>query len=163
MSLAGELRLGFVALTDAAPLLVADELGLFEDEGLTVSLVREASWATVRDKVAGGVLDGAHLLAAIPLAARRGAGGMRADLIAPLALNANAAAITLSTALLDELGGEPRLHRRLGKARFGAVGEHDDGARVGLAGLAQALQGVAVGTLAGDDDDVRCEGLGLGL
>ncbi|HEX2561190.1 ABC transporter substrate-binding protein, partial [Phenylobacterium sp.] len=44
-----ELRLGFIALNDCAPLAVAKEKGFFEDEGLAVSLSREASWANIRD------------------------------------------------------------------------------------------------------------------
>ena len=62
------LRLGFIALNDAAALIVADALGYFAEEGLAVDLVREVSWATVRDKLAVGALDGAHLLAPLTLA-----------------------------------------------------------------------------------------------
>ena len=58
------LRLGFI-LTDCAPLVVARERGHFKRYGLDVSLVREASWANIRDKVAVGALDGAQMLAAI--------------------------------------------------------------------------------------------------
>jgi two-component system, oxyanion-binding sensor len=110
MSVAGEFRLGYLALTDAAPLLVADRLGLFAAEGLTVQLSREASWATLRDRLAAGLLDGAHMLAALGLATRLGlGGGPAADLIAPLALNAHGAAVTLSpdlAALVLEGAGE---------------------------------------------------------
>ena len=76
------LRLGFIALDDAAALIVADALGYFADEGLEVDLVREVSWATMRDKLAVGALDGAHLLA-------------------PLALNLNGPAITMSSSQLS--------------------------------------------------------------
>jgi len=63
---AKELQLGFVPLNDAAPLIVAAERGFFAGEGLEVHLSREVSWATVRDKVAAGALDGAHMLAPRP-------------------------------------------------------------------------------------------------
>ena len=55
------LRLGLVQLTDAAPLLVAEELGLFEAVGLRVTLSAEGAWAAVRDKLAFGALDAAQL------------------------------------------------------------------------------------------------------
>ncbi|MBC8792720.1 MAG: hypothetical protein C6Y20_14045, partial [Tagaea sp. CACIAM 22H2] len=53
-----QLTLGFVPLSDCAPLVVAREKGFFEHQGLSVDLSREASWATVRDKVAVEALDG---------------------------------------------------------------------------------------------------------
>lgn len=91
------LRLGFVALNDAAAMIVADALGLFADEGLAVELVREVSWATVRDKVDVGVLDGAHMLA--PMALATAAGGELKPLVVPMALNLNGPAVTLSSRL----------------------------------------------------------------
>lgn len=98
-----ELRLGFVPLNDAAPLLVASDKGFFAAEGLRVTLSREVSWATVRDKVAAGALDGAHMLAPMVLAASLGAGSERQAMIAPLALNLNGAAVTVSRALATEM------------------------------------------------------------
>jgi NitT/TauT family transport system ATP-binding protein/nitrate/nitrite transport system substrate-binding protein len=95
-----DLRLGFIPLTDCAPLAVAKVMGFFADEGLEVALSREVSWATVRDKVAVGALDGAHMLAPMALAAT-GAG--EADIIAPMALNRNGSAITVSRALARAL------------------------------------------------------------
>lgn len=99
-----ELKLGFIALTDCAPLVVAKERGLFEAEGLDVTLSREASWANIRDRVVTGALDGAHMLAPIALACTLGAGGGPATpMVAPISLNANGSSITLSTALAAEL------------------------------------------------------------
>jgi NitT/TauT family transport system ATP-binding protein/nitrate/nitrite transport system substrate-binding protein len=97
------LKLGFIPLTDCAPIVVAKERGLFEAEGLDVSLSREASWANIRDKVVSGVLDGAHMLAPMALAASLGASAPAAPLIAPLSLNANGSSITLSRALAEQL------------------------------------------------------------
>jgi ABC-type nitrate/sulfonate/bicarbonate transport system substrate-binding protein len=93
---------------------VAQELGLFAAEGLEVTLSREASWANVRDKLAAGLLDGAHLLAPLALASSLGAGGERADMIVPLSLNLNGSAITIGKAhaeamrALDPEGMEAR-------------------------------------------------------
>jgi ABC-type nitrate/sulfonate/bicarbonate transport system substrate-binding protein len=91
-----ELRLGFIPLNDCAPLVVARELDLFAAEGLDVTLSREASWANVRDKVAVGMLDGAHILAPLPLAASVGAGGDLPQMIVPLSLSLNGSAITIA-------------------------------------------------------------------
>lgn len=96
-------RLGFIALSDCAPLVVAKEKGFFEAEGLSVDLSREASWANIRDKVAMGALDGAHMLAPLPLAVNLGLSGEQTPMIAPLSLNLNGSAITVSTALADAM------------------------------------------------------------
>lgn len=108
MSGLADLKLGFIPLTDCAPLVVAKSLGFFAEEGLDVSLSREASWATIRDKVAVGALDGAHMLAPMALAAAAGAsGGLTLDvgpsLIAPMALNRNGSAITVSKGLAQAM------------------------------------------------------------
>jgi NitT/TauT family transport system ATP-binding protein/nitrate/nitrite transport system substrate-binding protein len=101
--MAGErLRFGFIALDDAAPLIVAAARGVFAEEGVDVELVREVSWATMRDKLDVGALDGAHLLAPMALAAT--AGGALSPLIAPLALNLNGPAVTLSSRLSRSVG-----------------------------------------------------------
>ena len=65
-----KLNLGFIPLTDCAPLVVANEKGFFKKHSLDVTLSKEASWANIRDKVMIGALDGAHMLAGMPLAPR---------------------------------------------------------------------------------------------
>src|SRR5438105_2136152 len=97
------LELGFIALTDCAPLAVAQVLGLFEAEGLDVRLTRQASWANVRDRLAAGLIDGAHMLGPMAVAQSLGVGSEPTPLAVPLALNLNGSAITLPTALADEL------------------------------------------------------------
>ncbi|OCC25682.1 nitrate ABC transporter substrate-binding protein [Croceicoccus estronivorus] len=89
------LKLGFIKLTDMAPLAIAKEKGFFADEGLNVTLEPQANWKVLLDGVIGGQLDGAHMLAGQPLAATIGY-GTKADLIAPLSLDLNGNAITLS-------------------------------------------------------------------
>ena len=54
------LKLGFVPLADCAPLIMAQEVGLFRKYGLQVALHRELGWATIRDKVIFRELDAAH-------------------------------------------------------------------------------------------------------
>ena len=100
------LTLGFIPLSDCAPLVVAKARGLFEDQGLDVRLVRETSWANIRDKVASGVFDGAHMLAPMAIAASLGAGGPAAPMIAPLSLNVNGSSIGVSSAVVEALKGQ---------------------------------------------------------
>jgi len=93
------LRLGFVPLTDCAPLVMAKELGLFKKYGLQVELSRELGWATIRDKIIHRELDAAHSLAAMPLAATLGLGSVACDCLTALVLSLNGNAITLSNEL----------------------------------------------------------------
>lgn len=97
------LRLGFIPLNDCAPLAVAKEKGFFAEEGLEVELSREASWATVRDKVAVGALDGAHMLAPMAIAATLGVGGERMPMVVPQSLNLGGSAFTVSKSLARAL------------------------------------------------------------
>jgi ABC-type nitrate/sulfonate/bicarbonate transport system substrate-binding protein len=97
------IKLGFVPLVDSGPLLIAQERGFFARYGLDVELSREPSWANVRDKVAVGALDGAHMLAAMPLAATLGLGTPAMPMIVPAVLNLNGNAITVSNALWEQM------------------------------------------------------------
>ena len=97
------LRLGFVPLSDCAPLVIAFEHGYFWDEGLDVTLIREASWANIRDKVAIGALDGAHMLAPMPLASTLGIAGPAKPMVTGCVLSLNGNAITVSTRLFTRM------------------------------------------------------------
>ena len=97
------LTLGFVPLTDCAPLIAAQSAGFFAEEGLTVTLSREASWAAIRDKVAFGLLDGAQMLAGMPIAATLGVGAPPQAMVTALSLGLNGNAITVSEALYGRL------------------------------------------------------------
>ena len=99
-------RLGFVPLADAAPLLVAEALGLFEAVGLHVALSAEPGWATLRDKLAFGALDGAHLLGPMALALGAGLGGVEADLAIACCLGRNGNTLTLKPALAEALAAQ---------------------------------------------------------
>src|SRR4051812_12480552 len=61
-----DVHLGFVPLLDAAPLILAAELGYFADEGLTVALHRQIGWGNVRDKLVYGQLHASHALVGMP-------------------------------------------------------------------------------------------------
>jgi nitrate/nitrite transport system substrate-binding protein len=88
-------KLGFIKLTDIAPLVVAKEKGFFAEEGLSVALEPQANWKVLVDGVAGGQLDAAHMLAGHPIASGVGIGA-KVKIIAPLSLDMNGKAVTLS-------------------------------------------------------------------
>ena len=90
-----ELKLGFIKLTDMAPLAIAYEKGYFEDEGLFVTLEPQANWKVLLDRVITGELDGAHMLAGQPIAATIGF-GTKAHIVTPFSMDLNGNAITVS-------------------------------------------------------------------
>lgn len=106
-----ELRFGFIKLTDCAPLVIAKELGFFEDEGLYVELEAQANWKVLIDRVISGELDGAHMLAGQPLAATIGY-GTNAHIITPFSMDLNGNAITVSNDLWKAMQeAEPSLNQ----------------------------------------------------
>jgi nitrate/nitrite transport system substrate-binding protein len=89
------IKLGFIKLTDMAPLAIAKEKGFFAEEGLTVTLEPQANWKVLVDGVGSGALDGAHMLAGHPIASGAGIGS-KVKIVTPLSLDMNGKAITLS-------------------------------------------------------------------
>jgi nitrate/nitrite transport system substrate-binding protein len=90
-----ELVLGFIKLTDMAPLAIAKEKGFFEAEGLYVRLEAQANWKVLLDRVISGELDGAHMLAGQPIGATIGI-GTQAEVVTPLSMDLNGNGITVS-------------------------------------------------------------------
>ncbi len=97
------LRVGFIPIIDCAPIVLAEELGAYERQGLEVEIKREVSWANVRDKLALGVLDASHILAPLPLALTLGVDSVRAPVISAMTLHVNGNALTLSQSLWREM------------------------------------------------------------
>ncbi len=97
------LNIGFMRLSDSAPLIIAQELKFFERYGLEVTLSREVSWANVRDKVAVGTLDASAMLAPMPLVASPGLKNSSSPFITGLMLSLNGNAITLASSLSKQL------------------------------------------------------------
>ena len=97
-----DLKLGFIKLTDMAPLAIAKEKGFFAEEGLNVTLEPQANWKVLLDGVIGGQLDGAHMLAGQPIAATLGM-GTKGELIAPLSLDLNGNATTVSNKVWKQI------------------------------------------------------------
>ena len=107
------LKLGFIKLTDMAPLAVALEKGFFEEEGLSVQLEAQANWKVLLDRVVSGELDGAHMLAPLPLGAAIGY-GTKADIVSAFTMTLNGDAITVSNDVWKDMkpqipmeGGKP--------------------------------------------------------
>ncbi len=96
-----KVKLGFIALTDCAPLVMAKELGFFDDHGLDVELVKQASWPATRDNLLTGQIDGAHCLYSMPFSVASGVSGSGTGLKVAMVLNNNGQAITLEKGLAD--------------------------------------------------------------
>ncbi|MBQ0807616.1 MAG: ABC transporter substrate-binding protein [Porticoccus sp.] len=97
-----ELKLGFIKLTDMAPIAIAYENGYFEDEGLYVTIEAQANWKVLLDGVIDGKLDGAHMLAGQPLAATIGY-GTKAHIVTPFSMDLNGNAITVSNEIWEKM------------------------------------------------------------
>ncbi|MEO6714937.1 MAG: ABC transporter substrate-binding protein [Mycobacteriales bacterium] len=98
-------KLGFIALTDCAPLVMAKELGFFDQRGLDVQLIKQASWPATRDNLQTGEIDGAHCLFSMPLSVAAGIGGKGAkDLKVAMMLSNNGQAITVSSSTFKDVG-----------------------------------------------------------
>ena len=131
---------GFMPLTDSLLLAVARERGFARAEGIDLTLVKESSWANIRDRVAVGHFDVAHMLAPMPIAATLGLTPIAVPMIAPMVLGLGGNAVTVSRALWDRMaaaGAPPDLQPGpVGKAlarivegtetrlRFGVVHPH---------------------------------------
>ncbi len=132
---------GFIPLLDSAVLVAAAEIGFAESEGIALKLVRETSWANIRDRISVGHFDVAHMLAPMPIAASLNLTSLAVPMLAPMLLGLGGNAITVSTGLWSDMlsvganrGGDPgstgralaeviNMRRRAGTPplRFGVV------------------------------------------
>lgn len=97
------LRAGFIPLVDASVLIAAAEFGFAEREGITLNLVKDVSWANVRDRLAFRQFDIAHMLSPMPVASMLGLGSNPSPTITPFSLGRGGNAITLSTRLFTRM------------------------------------------------------------
>lgn len=102
-----KLAIAFLPLTDCAVLAVAKEQGFAEAEGLDLTLVRDVSWANIRDRLVYGQVQAAHMLAPLAIAVTLGLSQHLASLVAPFKLGLNGNAVTLSSANAAALGLDP--------------------------------------------------------
>ena len=95
-----ELKLGFIKLTDCAPIVIAKEKGFFDDEGLSVEVIAQSNWKVLLDNVITGNIDGAHMLSGQPIAATIGI-GTKADVVTPFTMDLNGNGITVSNSVWE--------------------------------------------------------------
>lgn len=98
-----KLVIGFIPLLDCASLVVAAERGFAAEERLDLRLVRESSWANIRDRVMVGHFDAAHMLAPMTIAATLGIGHIKMPVIAPMSLGLGGNTITVSLPLWEQM------------------------------------------------------------
>lgn len=101
------ISIAFIPLTDCAILAVAKEKGFAAEQGIELKLIRDTSWATVRDRLVYGQVQAAHFLAPLAVAVSLGLSQAKAAIAAPFKLNVNGNAITFSRDLAGALGGDP--------------------------------------------------------
>ena len=97
------IKVGFIPIIDCAPIVLAEEMGAYERQGLEVEIRREVSWANVRDKLAVGALDASHILSPLPLALTLGIDSVSVPVINAMTLQLNGNALTLSKSLWQEM------------------------------------------------------------
>lgn len=90
-----KLKIGFVPITCATPIIMADPMGFYARQGLEVELIKTAGWAVARDKSLNGEYDASHMLTPMPLAMSMGAGSTAMPFIMPAVENINGQAIVL--------------------------------------------------------------------
>ncbi|MGL4035207.1 ABC transporter substrate-binding protein [Kosakonia cowanii] len=93
------LRVGFIPLTDCAPVVMAAVKKFDEKYGITIIPSKESSWASVRDKLLSGELDAAHVLYGMVYGLQLGVSGPQRDMAVLMTINNNGQAITLSNQL----------------------------------------------------------------
>jgi len=98
-----EINAGFLPLLDSALLVVAEARGFAAEEGLKLNLVKQSSWANIRDRLAVGHFDVAHMLAPMPIASSLGLNPLNVPTIAPMALGLGGNSVTVSPVLWELL------------------------------------------------------------
>jgi nitrate/nitrite transport system substrate-binding protein len=91
-----DLKVGFIPITCATPIIMAHPMGFYTRHGLNVEVVKTAGWAVIRDKTLNKEYDAAHMLSPMPLAITLGAGSNPIPYTMPAVENINGQAITLA-------------------------------------------------------------------
>src|SRR5437879_11597597 len=102
-----DLRVGFIPITCATPIIMAHPMGFYSKHGLNVEVIKTAGWAVIRDKTLNKEYDAAHMLSPMPLAITLGAGSNPIPYTMPAVENINGQAITLAVKHKDR--NEPKL------------------------------------------------------
>jgi len=101
------LKVGFIPITCATPIIMAHPMGFYSKHGLNVEVIKTAGWAVIRDKTLNKEYDAAHMLSPMPLAITLGAGSNPIPYTMPAVENINGQAITLATRHKDK--NDPKL------------------------------------------------------
>jgi nitrate/nitrite transport system substrate-binding protein len=96
------LKVGFIPITCATPIIMAEPMGFYKKHGLDVEVIKTAGWAVVRDKTVNKEYDAAHMLSPMPLALTLGAGSNPVPYTMPAVENINGQAITLAVKHKDK-------------------------------------------------------------
>jgi nitrate/nitrite transport system substrate-binding protein len=91
-----DLKIGFIPITCATPIIMAHPMGFYSKHGLNVEVVKTAGWAVIRDKTLNKEYDAAHMLSPMPLAITMGLGSTSVPYTVPAIENVNGQAITLA-------------------------------------------------------------------
>lgn len=123
MTAAHQITAGFMPLFDSAVLVAARELGFAAREDVELKLQRETSWANIRDRIAIGHFDVAHMLGPMPLACSLGLTPLASDTVVPFSLGLGGNCVTVSNAVWGGMtahGAEPDLDPARAGAALGA-------------------------------------------
>jgi nitrate/nitrite transport system substrate-binding protein len=102
-----DLKVGFIPITCATPIIMAHPMGFYSKHGLNVEVIKTAGWAVVRDKTLNKEYDAAHMLSPMPLAITLGVGSSPIPYTMPAVENINGQAITLAVKHKDR--NDPKL------------------------------------------------------
>src|SRR5476651_2052534 len=97
-----DLKVGFIPITCATPIIMAAPMGFYAKNGLNVEVIKTAGWAVIRDKTINKEYDAAHMLAPMPLAITMGVGSSALPYTIPAIENINGQAITLAVKHKDK-------------------------------------------------------------
>lgn len=97
-----DLKVGFIPITCATPIIMAHPMGFYSKYGLNVEVIKTAGWAVIRDKTLNKEYDAAHMLSPMPLAITLGTGSPPQPYTMPAVENINGQAITLSVKHKDK-------------------------------------------------------------
>ena len=92
-----DLKVGFIPITCATPIIMAEPMGFYKKHGLNVQVIKASSWAMIRDLSINGETDATHMLSPMPLAISMGVGSQSVPYVMPAVENINGQAITLAT------------------------------------------------------------------
>jgi nitrate/nitrite transport system substrate-binding protein len=92
-----DLKVGFIPITCATPIIMAEPMGFYRKQGLNVQVFKASSWAMIRDLSINGETDATHMLSPMPLAISLGVGSQSVPYVMPAVENINGQAITLAS------------------------------------------------------------------